>query len=945
MYIDDLRAKEEGVHEEKPLPEAPKPPENLVSPETHDKLLEDLDKPVDEKKSEPPVKEEKEPTFTPKDIMEIPEEKESSKKCPKCGEDIWDTSTVDQRLNKCWNCGTRFDNPEAEASLSNEIARADNAEIRKVATKKVALQLWERASNYMGDDLSDYYMGPAIGYEKEPLEVSNFKVALEMLGGEGNGVLVGNFGGFGGGYEQIFVHKDAADKVAILQDIENKLQGYPVLDDSDYSEAQMEEEQESYNSWAKQDALRIIDEELHRQNPDLQGSVSELELSPEIEHKLSMVVFDDLSYGDGTALHADHLIKSAEEEGLLNDFRNALSGKEAIPENPNQMKLFETSLKHKLLIKALHKRALNPLQEPPVVEKPTDSTPPSQDTVPMGSVPHPELQKGDRVAVVSDLGSEEAAFEGTYISDYVSKGNKYNIIQTDDLELVDVPAHRVSKISEGTSPEPAIEPNIQKPEEPEISVTPKLEDLHSSLKNEATGGKCGGCEKDLPAVWGKTYCKECVDKAESKGESPLKREELYNEAAGEKYYVGISSQKPDWEVFTSVEKPTQEKFPYNAVIGPFRTRRGAEFMAQHGRNNPHLQTVEDAERISGEEVANPFLSEKKESSLDDIKAEVKNLEAQLDNLGRTIFCFPKDGIKKVARPTNSAFEGDGWVRVWIDQDDIDIQPEYKVALKLPDENSRIDALKEIALKLAYSQLEEAKERAGVYASFNFDSLVPSEHDRIDWVSLANSEQIESSLKVKAEDPVPAKTEFKDLKKAPDYVDPKSAVPASPDMEQVLVKMESLQNKLSILDQAKEKIKMAMQEELKKIDVGGERSQIEKELQDSYEKLGILIDATESKVINWSEKLYTLQHQEKEVVPQPTTGELLSKIYAKFDGAEKYVESVLNGFKALAKKLQTKRLVRWPDKRSSLEPVTKEASVMDDLNQLNEEMLKALQELS
>jgi hypothetical protein len=35
-------------------------------------------------------------------------------KCPKCGEPIWDEAGVDQRLNKCWGCGWRFDMREAD---------------------------------------------------------------------------------------------------------------------------------------------------------------------------------------------------------------------------------------------------------------------------------------------------------------------------------------------------------------------------------------------------------------------------------------------------------------------------------------------------------------------------------------------------------------------------------------------------------------------------------------------------------------------------------------------------------------------------------------------------------------------------------------------------------------------------------------------------------------
>jgi hypothetical protein len=37
---------------------------------------------------------------------------------------------------------------------------------------------------------------------------------------------------------------------------------------------------------------------------------------------------------------------------------------------------------------------------------------------------------------------------------------------------------------------------------------------------------------------------------------------------------------------------------YKYVTGPFRTRAGAEFMRDYGENNPHVQTVYDAERLA-----------------------------------------------------------------------------------------------------------------------------------------------------------------------------------------------------------------------------------------------------------------------------------------------------------------------------------------------------------
>ena len=57
------------------------------------------------------------------------------------------------------------------------------------------------------------------------------------------------------------------------------------------------------------------------------------------------------------------------------------------------------------------------------------------------------------------------------------------------------------------------------------------------------------------------------------------------------------------EAFKSKTEPTQEThgIQYNAVWGPFRTRRGAEFGASwRAVNNPHVQTVADAERIAKE---------------------------------------------------------------------------------------------------------------------------------------------------------------------------------------------------------------------------------------------------------------------------------------------------------------------------------------------------------
>lgn len=54
------------------------------------------------------------------------------------------------------------------------------------------------------------------------------------------------------------------------------------------------------------------------------------------------------------------------------------------------------------------------------------------------------------------------------------------------------------------------------------------------------------------------------------------------------------------EVFRFAGTPTVESHGdrFNAVIGPFRTKRAAIFMRDYGQNNPHIQCVADAERIA-----------------------------------------------------------------------------------------------------------------------------------------------------------------------------------------------------------------------------------------------------------------------------------------------------------------------------------------------------------
>jgi hypothetical protein len=72
-------------------------------------------------------------------------------------------------------------------------------------------------------------------------------------------------------------------------------------------------------------------------------------------------------------------------------------------------------------------------------------------------------------------------------------------------------------------------------------------------------------------------------------------------APTEKIWVGVKRGKR--EIFKYHEEPGAESHGhlYGYAIGPFRTMRGAEIMRDYGANNPHLQSVAEAERMASTE--------------------------------------------------------------------------------------------------------------------------------------------------------------------------------------------------------------------------------------------------------------------------------------------------------------------------------------------------------
>jgi len=98
-------------------------------------------------------------------------------------------------------------------------------------------------NNYIGDDRSEWINVIGRNRDSDLLTESNFQAALDMLGGEQEGLIeVAHFSHWAcGWYELIQVNKTNKKGLKIALDILNKIDAYPVLDESDFSDREHKE--------------------------------------------------------------------------------------------------------------------------------------------------------------------------------------------------------------------------------------------------------------------------------------------------------------------------------------------------------------------------------------------------------------------------------------------------------------------------------------------------------------------------------------------------------------------------------------------------------------------------------------------------------------------------------------------------------------------------------
>ena len=108
-------------------------------------------------------------------------------------------------------------------------------------------------------DRQDWFVVP-VGRNRDsgPASESNFKAALEMLGGESDDVAVCNFGHWACGWFEIVIVRPGTKSEEIGNDIEARLEDYPYLDEDDVSYREYEEFLSGWASYGADDFRKAV---------------------------------------------------------------------------------------------------------------------------------------------------------------------------------------------------------------------------------------------------------------------------------------------------------------------------------------------------------------------------------------------------------------------------------------------------------------------------------------------------------------------------------------------------------------------------------------------------------------------------------------------------------------------------------------------------------------
>jgi hypothetical protein len=104
-------------------------------------------------------------------------------------------------------------------------------------------------NSYYGD-YPDYYVFLGRSRDSNNLEESNFVSALKLLGGESEDIVIERAGHWAVGWvEHIAINPANAEKIKIAEDILDRLENYPILDDDDFCQREYEEYSQEFEDY------------------------------------------------------------------------------------------------------------------------------------------------------------------------------------------------------------------------------------------------------------------------------------------------------------------------------------------------------------------------------------------------------------------------------------------------------------------------------------------------------------------------------------------------------------------------------------------------------------------------------------------------------------------------------------------------------------------------
>lgn len=111
------------------------------------------------------------------------------------------------------------------------------------------IQKWTRPDHYFGTTWPDYYAFLGRHRDSDALSLSNFYTALDALGGVSSTIQIVCERHWAVGWVKwIAIHQDDRRALAIADELQAKLNAYPVLDEEDYTNRETEEADDVWRS-------------------------------------------------------------------------------------------------------------------------------------------------------------------------------------------------------------------------------------------------------------------------------------------------------------------------------------------------------------------------------------------------------------------------------------------------------------------------------------------------------------------------------------------------------------------------------------------------------------------------------------------------------------------------------------------------------------------------